>query len=428
MKKVDNLLIRHGLEKDDLALSNDYATIAKLIVAKEVQNDHEIMEMMEETRTHVKMHGKESSVNPHIHALPLIEIDRYVRGITRWLNELGIHTTMSCDGHHQRPANISLERPLTYKQKEMLQNLLPSSLKIMLTGRKMRIHYQIIEDLLDFAEKLYHVYQDPACLDYYAAQTLKQSLLEVLSINGESGNEQKIRKYLKHKLGPRMDDVYRDRAGNLLAYRYCGDGPTILLSAHMDTVAPFVDGREIVEEGTTLTSSAGILGADDRAGIAIILEVLRKLERTNFRGTIKVAFTVKEEIDCVGSHQIDQRFIDDVDAAIVVDRRHLRDIVTSFAGIESFCPTAFGQLFEEAAKKLGMPDWSITEGGSSDARNYAAFGIPTVNLSAGYLHEHTHEEIVNYLASYETSKLILKMLSDGEVRCITDEKKMLHSF
>ncbi|MGM0875743.1 MAG: hypothetical protein ACQEWV_13325 [Bacillota bacterium] len=43
--------------------------------------------------------------------------------------------------------------------------------------------------------------------------------------------------------------MYIDRAANLLSYLYCGDGPTVLLSAHMDTVEEF--DRTIVKNGTT---------------------------------------------------------------------------------------------------------------------------------------------------------------------------------
>ncbi|MEH7255683.1 hypothetical protein V7111_26615 [Neobacillus niacini] len=52
------------------------------------------------------------------------------------------------------------------------------------------------------------------------------------------------------------------------------DGPTIFLSAHLDTVEEIVEGREILEEGSILRSSEGILGADDRVGIAAILEII----------------------------------------------------------------------------------------------------------------------------------------------------------
>ncbi|WP_227937638.1 hypothetical protein [Alkalihalobacillus deserti] len=48
-----------------------------------------------------------------------------------------------------------------------------------------------------------------------------------------------------------------------------------------------------------------------------------------------------------------------------------------------------------------------------DAKSFAEFGIPSVNLSAGYLHEHTDDEVVDYKATYETVKLIEAVLHEG---------------
>ncbi|WP_232718535.1 M20/M25/M40 family metallo-hydrolase [Bacillus sp. FJAT-45037] len=167
------------------------------------------------------------------------------------------------------------------------------------------------------------------------------------------------------------------------------------------------------------SSSEAILGADDRAGIAIILNVLSRVSKTNFNGTLKVAFTVKEEIGCVGAREIDQDFITDVDAAIVVDRRGTRDIVTSNYNT-TFCPDSYGELFENTGQLLGMGNWKMTVGGSSDARVFADYGIPSVNLSAGYLHEHTDFEVLDYRAAYETVLLIEGVLH-GQVITVRGE-------
>lgn len=96
----------------------------------------------------------------------------------------------------------------------------------------------------------------------------------------------------------------------------------------------------------------------------------------------------------------------------MVDRRGNRDIVTSYAGIIPFCPEEYGHMFEKAGRLAGRDDWKITAGGSSDAKILSqSFGIPSVNLSAGYMHEHSDREIVNYVSTYETANLHRKRLS-----------------
>ncbi|WP_317890846.1 M20/M25/M40 family metallo-hydrolase [Paenibacillus arenilitoris] len=238
-------------------------------------------------------------------------------------------------------------------------------------------------------------------------QAFKHSLLGLLNIPGVSGREELIRLALWNRLIHIADELFVDHAGNLCAAVPCGEGPTVLLSAHMDLYEELAEGRQIVQEGHLLRSTAGILGADDRAGIAVILEVARTIRRTRFAGTLKLAFTVREEIGLVGSRQLDPRFMTDIDAAVVADRRGTRDIVTSYAGRIPFCPASYGQLFERAGALAGMPDWKTTAGGSSDAGVYAQqFGIPSVNLSVGYRNEHTELETVDCAAAFETAVLI----------------------
>jgi tripeptide aminopeptidase len=44
----------------------------------------------------------------------------------------------------------------------------------------------------------------------------------------------------------------------------------------------------------------------------------------------------------------------------------------------------------------------MTPGGFSDAKVFAEFGIPAVNLSVGYQHKHTEFETLDYKTTLET--------------------------
>ena len=57
-----------------------------------------------------------------------------------------------------------------------------------------------------------------------------------------------------------------------------------------------------------------------------------------------------------------------------------------------------------------MEDWKITPGGVSDALVFAEFGIPSVNLSAGYQNEHKSTETVDYKSTFETVLLVESVL------------------
>lgn len=240
---------------------------------------------------------------------------------------------------------------------------------------------------------------------------IRKQLLELLNIHATSGNEKLVREYLEPILNGLMDTVKVDDYGNLLADKKVGNGngATIVLSAHMDTVKGVLKDRKLIEtDDGVIMSDKGALGADDRAGIAIILTVLRSLHKLNFNGNIKVAFSREEEIGCVGASKIDSDWYADSDLAIVVDRRGNRDIVVG-CGM-AFC-SDFVAYFMEDVSKMSDMDWEATEGGISDAMVFAEGGVNSINLSAGYYNEHTEHEYVVLDEMRDTVKLIMQTIA-----------------
>ena len=239
---------------------------------------------------------------------------------------------------------------------------------------------------------------------------LRSQFIKLLNIHGVSGNEKNVRKYLKPILDGTMDKVEVDSYGNLLAEKKFGngDGATVLLSAHMDTVRGVLKDREIIENNGIITSNKGALGADDRGGIAIILTVLRNLGKLKFNGNIKIAFSREEEVGCIGASNIDPKFYKDTDLAIVVDRRGNRDIVVG-CGM-AFCSDSVGEFMEDVSKMADM-EWKATEGGISDAMIFAEEGVNSINLSAGYYNEHTEKEYAVLSEMQDTVKLITQTIA-----------------
>jgi tripeptide aminopeptidase len=96
-------------------------------------------------------------------------------------------------------------------------------------------------------------------------------------------------------------------AGNLYA-RLEGTAPgeALLFSSHMDRVTPGfgvkprIEGTTIVSDGTT------ILGADDAAGLAAVLEAVRVLKEKNLPyPTIELGWTICEEVGLLGAKNLD---------------------------------------------------------------------------------------------------------------------------
>lgn len=245
---------------------------------------------------------------------------------------------------------------------------------------------------------------------------LEKQVIELMEIVSPSGQEQPVRDYLQPILNETFGEqnVWVDSYGNLLAEGTygTGEGATVTLSSHMDSVKNYVEGRKIVNNNGILTATAGICGADDKAGLAIILATLRNVP-SSFNGKIKIAFFVEEEIGCVGSSNAakneTKEWLGQSDLAIVVDRRGNRDIVVGNFG-QVFCSNAVGEFFEEASAMQEM-DWKCVEGGISDTGSFADLNVNGVNLSAGYRNEHTASEWVSLADMQDTVKLIVQSLA-----------------
>ena len=91
--------------------------------------------------------------------------------------------------------------------------------------------------------------------------------------------------------------------GNLIV-RVPGNaaGPTLLLCAHMDTVGPTKGMIPVFRDGVIYSNGETVLGADDKAGIAIILSVLAELQAENTpHSGIEIVMTVQEEVGLFGA-------------------------------------------------------------------------------------------------------------------------------
>lgn len=96
--------------------------------------------------------------------------------------------------------------------------------------------------------------------------------------------------------------------GNLIAFKKGAveDAPPIFFSAHFDTVEP-TPGLEIAIEGDVIRSTSDtILGADDKCGVAPILEAMSLLHESGEpHGDVQLLLMICEEIGLVGAKMMD---------------------------------------------------------------------------------------------------------------------------
>ncbi len=132
-----------------------------------------------------------------------------------------------------------------------------------------------------------------------------QQFMDMVRIDSESGNEARFMDYLLGEVRAIGGNAALDDYGNLVAVfkaKDCDGVDPILLSCHGDTVKPGIGIEPVLRDGVIRSAGDTILGADDKAGIAEVLEALRVAP---VRPPIEFAVSRQEEIGLLGVKELD---------------------------------------------------------------------------------------------------------------------------
>jgi tripeptide aminopeptidase len=145
---------------------------------------------------------------------------------------------------------------------------------------------------------------------------LIEVFLELARQNTPPRNELAAAVLAKRRLDAMGFDTYFDVAGskvggntgNLIAYKK-GDvdqAPPIFFSAHFDTVEPTPGLEPIIDGDVIKSGGATIVGADDKCGLAAIIEGMYLLHENHVpHGDIQLILTICEEIGLLGASHVD---------------------------------------------------------------------------------------------------------------------------
>ncbi|MCY4111359.1 MAG: M20/M25/M40 family metallo-hydrolase [Chloroflexi bacterium] len=142
---------------------------------------------------------------------------------------------------------------------------------------------------------------------------LLENFVEMLSVDSYYGDEERVAAIIRPALAPLGIRFRNDAAGNLIGSwpgRGRGDG-LIMLNAHMDTVQPTPGMRPVVDADGVRSDGSSVLGADDKAGLAAIIEAVRAVDEAGLdHAPIEFVITVGEELGHIGSKAFDPASID----------------------------------------------------------------------------------------------------------------------
>ena len=138
------------------------------------------------------------------------------------------------------------------------------------------------------------------------SERMVRQFMEMVRIDSESGEEGPFMEYLLGEVAAAGGEAALDGYGNLIASfpaKGCKGAEPILLSCHGDTVKPGVGIEPVLgEDGVIRSAGETILGADDKAGIAEVLEALRVAP---VRPPIELAVSRQEEVGLLGVKALD---------------------------------------------------------------------------------------------------------------------------
>ena len=152
------------------------------------------------------------------------------------------------------------------------------------------------------------------------ADSILSEWIEITEINAPSGREGKRAAFIEKLLDKyRLDEVYYDSAGNLIAVRKgTGGSPVVIIDAHLDTV--FQDGLNIkakIQDGKIYAPGIG----DNARNIEAILATIRALNygKIETKGDLVFVFTIEEETSLRGAEEFIRENKGRIDYYIALD-------------------------------------------------------------------------------------------------------------
>ena len=209
-----------------------------------------------------------------------------------------------------------------------------------------------------------------------------QKFLELTNRTYPHGHEQELFYLLP-------DNLKEDEFGNL--FIKIGESD-VMFTSHLDTAtSTYSEVNHVIEGNIVKTDGKTLLGADDKAGVTIMLYMIEN----NIPGLYY--FFLGEEVGCVGSKQLATKLkaekIEGINKVISFDRRGTDSIIT-FQTSRRCCSDKFGQalsdelnLAESTFKYKNDPTGVLT-----DSVQFISIYPECTNISVGYYSEHTSME------------------------------------
>ena len=168
-----------------------------------------------------------------------------------------------------------------------------------------------------------------------------------------------------------------------------GSEPETIFIAHLDTVGPVPPQRVehfLYEDGVIASNGKTILGADDKAGVTVLLYLIHQ------RVPGLYVMTWGEESGRQGSRALVNKYrFDTYKRAIAFDRKGTSSIITKQSG-QTSCSDQFADALIDQFHRRGMIFTKDPGGSYTDTVSFFGEVPECTNISAGYTEAHSNRE------------------------------------
>ena len=188
-----------------------------------------------------------------------------------------------------------------------------------------------------------------------------------------------------------QDHITYDAVGNLHVDARVDTTNRTLFVAHVDTVHRDEGANKIRKTAGKWYADGAALGADDGAGVAILMHMLCAGVPAYY------VFTQGEECGGIGAKHMskDTALLSQFDRAIAFDRRGIDSVITH-QGYGRCCSDEFAQaLADELSSGNVLMYLGDDTGVYTDTAEFVDVIPECTNISVGYMHEHSDKEELN---------------------------------
>lgn len=249
------------------------------------------------------------------------------------------------------------------------------------------------------------------------SKRLLERFLRYVRCDSESTHERAFCELLERELLEMGVRVERDEVGekcgsdgfDLRAF-LPGEGEPLLFSAHLDTVSPGENIEPVVSGGTVTSKGDTVLGADDKAGVAAVMEALCCITKEAIpHRPVEVLFSVCEEIGLLGAKYADYSAFRSKQA-VVLDSSRLGAIVNRG-------PAIF-KLHVEITGRSAHAGMAPEKG----AHALKAAAEAVANIPCGHVGEDSVMNVGSMQCSGKTNIVPSFAAFDMEIRSFSEEK------